>query len=61
MLEDLPLDPTEASDVAFLDEERTPAWLIKLACAAYISAASLAEYSDLLAWFGLTGAKIFAG
>lgn len=53
MIEELPLDPSESEDVEFLDEERTPAWLVRLACAAHASAASLSECSDLLAWFGV--------
>jgi len=53
MLEELPLDPTKSSNVVFLHEERTPAWLVRLACAAHASAASLAECRDLLAWFGV--------
>ena len=53
MLEELPLDPSKSEDVEFLDEERTPAWLVRLACAAHASATSLSECSDLLAWFGV--------
>jgi putative transposase len=53
MLEELPIEPTESSDVAFLADERTPAWLVRLACAAHASAASLAECRDMLAWFGV--------
>ena len=49
MLKELLLDPVESSDVEFLEEERTPAWLIRLACTAHTSAASLSERSDLLA------------
>lgn len=52
MLKELPVDPSEPADVEFLDEERTPAWLVRLVCAAHTSAASLGECSDLLAWFG---------
>ena len=53
MLEELPLDPTESLDVAFLQDERTPAWLVRLVCAAHAASASLSECSDLLAWFGV--------
>ena len=39
-----------------MDEERThtPAWLIRLACAAHAAAASLAECRDLCEWFGVS-------
>lgn len=53
MIEELPLDPSESEDVEFLGKERTPAWLVKLACVAHASAVSLSECSDLLAWFGV--------
>ena len=41
--------------VPFLDANRTstPAWLIRLACAAHAVAASLAECRDLCEWFGV--------
>ena len=54
MLEELQLNATNSSDLPFLDEERTrtPAWLIRLACAAHAAAASLAECHDLCEWFG---------
>jgi len=50
---ELPLDPTDSSDVAFLKDESTPAWLVRLACAVHAASASLSECSDLLAWFGV--------
>ncbi len=53
MLEELPVEPTDSSDVPFFEEERTPAWLVSLACATHAGAASLSVCSDLLAWFGV--------
>ena len=52
MIEELRLADTDAGNVPFLDGERTPAGLIRLACALHATAASLAEIRDLLTWFG---------
>ena len=56
MLEELQAEVTSSSDVPFLDANRTstPAWLIRLACAAHAAAASLAECRDLCEWFGVS-------
>ena len=56
MLEELQVTVTNSPDLPFLDEERTrtPAWLIRLACAAHAAAASLAECRDLCEWFGVS-------
>jgi len=56
LLEELRVDVTGSSDVPFLDSDRTrtPAWLIRLACAAHAAAASLAECRDLCEWFGVS-------
>ena len=56
LLEELQIDVTSSSDVPFLDNNRThtPAWLIRLACAAHAAAASLAECRDLCEWFGVS-------
>ena len=53
MIEELRLADTDAGNVPFLDGERTPAGLIRLACALHASAASLAEIRDMLGWFGV--------
>ncbi|SET15693.1 IS6 family transposase [Natrinema hispanicum] len=55
LFEELQVDVTGSSDVEFLDSDRTrtPAWLIRLACAAHAGAASLAECRDLCEWFGV--------
>ena len=55
LFEELHVDVTGSSDVEFLDSDRTrtPAWLIRLACAAHAGAASLAECRDLCEWFGV--------
>ena len=55
LFEELQLDITDSSDVEFLDSDRTrtPAWLIRLTCAAHAGAASLAECRDLCEWFGV--------
>jgi putative transposase len=55
IFEELQVDVTSSSDVEFLDSDRTrtPAWLIRLACAAHAGAASLAECRDLCEWFGV--------
>jgi putative transposase len=55
LFEELQIDVTGSPDVAFLnsDRTRTPAWLIRLACAAHAGAASLAECRDLCEWFGV--------
>ncbi len=55
LFEELQGDITNSSEVAFLDSDRTrtPAWLIRLACAAHAGAASLAEYRNLCEWFGV--------
>ncbi|WP_433627790.1 IS6 family transposase [Halomicrococcus sp. NG-SE-24] len=55
MFEELQVDVTGSSDVEFLDSDRTrtPAWLIRLACAVHAGAASLAECRDLCKWFGV--------
>ena len=56
MPEELQVEVTDCSNVAFLDADRTrtPAWLIRLACAAHAAAASLAECRDLCEWFGVS-------
>ena len=56
MLEELLVEVTDCSNVVFLDADRTstPAWLIRLACAAHAAAASLAECRDLCEWFGVS-------
>ena len=56
LLEELQVDVASSSDVEFLDSDRTrtPAWLIRLACAAHAGAASLAECRDLCEWFGVS-------
>jgi putative transposase len=56
LLEELQIDVTSSSDVPFLDNNRThtPAWRIRLACAAHAAAASLAECRDLCEWFGVS-------
>ena len=56
MLKELQVEVTDCSNVAFLDADRTstPAWLIRLACAAHAAAASLAECRDLCEWFGVS-------
>jgi len=55
LFEELQADTTDSSDVKFLDSDRarTPAWPIRLACAAHAGAASLAECRDLCEWFGV--------
>ncbi|MFA9417965.1 IS6 family transposase [Natrinema sp. HArc-T2] len=55
LFEELQVDVTGSSDVEFLDSDRTrtPAWLIRPACAAHAGAASLAECRDLCEWFGV--------
>jgi len=55
LFEELQIEITGSSDVEFLDSHRTstPAWLIRLACAAHTGAASLAECRDLCEWFGV--------
>ena len=54
MLEELLLGDSGAEQVAFLDEPRTPAGLIRLACALHAVSTSLAEICDLLEWFGVS-------
>ena len=56
MLEELQVKVTNSPNLPFLDEERTrtPAWLIRLACASHAAAASLAECRDLCEWFGVS-------
>ena len=56
MLEELQVEVTNSPNVPFLDTDRTstPAWLIRLACAAHAAAASLAECRDLCEWFGVS-------
>lgn len=54
MLEELLFADSESSHVAFLDEPRTPAGLIRLACALHAVSTSLAEICDLLEWFGVS-------
>ncbi len=55
-LKELHVEVSGSSDLPFLDVDRTrtPAWLIRLACAAHASAASLAECRDLCEWFGVS-------
>ena len=55
LFEELQVDVMSSPDVEFLDSDRTstPAWLIRLACAAHAGAASLAECRDLCEWFGV--------
>ena len=56
MLEELQVEVTNCPGVPFLDADRTstPAWLIRLACAAHAAAASLAECCDLCERFGVS-------
>ena len=54
MLEELLFADTESPHVAFLDEPRTPAGPIRLACALHAVSTSLAEIRDLLEWFGVS-------
>ena len=56
LFEELQIEVTSSSDVPFLDSDRTrtPAWLIRLACAGHAAAASLAECRDLCEWFGVS-------
>ena len=56
MLEELQVEVTNSPDVPFLGADRTstPAWLIRLACAAHAAAASLAECRDLCERFGVS-------
>lgn len=55
LLEELHAEATGSPNLPFLDADRTrtPAWLIRLACAAHASAALLAECRDLCEWFGV--------
>ncbi len=55
LFEELQVDIMDSSDVEFLDSDwtRTPAWLIRLACAAHAGAAPLAECRDFCVWFGV--------
>jgi len=55
LFEELRVDITDSSDVEFLytDRTRTPAWLIRLACASHAGAASLAECRELCECFGV--------
>ena len=55
LFEELQVNLTDSSDVESLnsDRTRTPAWLIRLACAAHAGAASLAECRDLCEGFGV--------
>lgn len=54
--EELQIEVMNSSDMEFLDSNRTrtPAWLIRLACAAHAAAASLAKFRDLCEWFGVS-------
>ena len=56
MLEELQVEVTNCPGVPFLDADRTstPAWLIRLECAAHAAAASLAECCDLCERFGVS-------
>ena len=56
MLEELQVEVTNCPGVPFFDADRTstPAWLIRLACAAHAAAASLAECCDLCERFGVS-------
>ena len=56
MLEELQVEGTNCPGVPFLHADRTstPAWLIRLACAAHAAAASLAECRDLCERFGVS-------
>ena len=53
MIEELRLADADANTVPFLDGERMPAGLIRLACALHASATSLAAIRDVLGWFGV--------
>ena len=57
MIKELRLANEDAGSVPFLDGERTPAGLIRLACALHATAASLAEIRDLLTWFGVSRSR----
>ena len=54
MLEEFLSADSESSHVAFLNEPRTPAGPIRLACALHAVSTSLAEIRDLLEWFGVS-------
>ena len=56
-IEELRLADEGASTVPFLEGERTPAGLARLACAVHATAASLAEIRDLLTWFGMSRSR----
>nr|WP_204367383.1 hypothetical protein [Natrinema altunense] len=55
LFEELQVDVTGSSGVGFLnsDRTRTPARLIRLACAVHAGAGLLAECRDLCEWFGV--------
>lgn len=55
LFEELQLDIGDGTELEFLntDRTRTPAWLIRLACAAHAASASLAEFRNLCGWFGI--------
>ena len=52
MLEEFLFADTDSSQVAFLDEPRTPAGLIQLACALHAVSTLLVAIRDLFEWFG---------
>ena len=54
MLEEFLSADSESSHVAFLNVPRTPAGPIRLACALHAVSTSLAEFRDLLEWFGVS-------
>jgi putative transposase len=53
LFEEFQVNIADSLGVEFLtnDRTRTPAWLIKLVCAAHAGATSLAECRDLCEWF----------
>ena len=60
LFEELQVEITDSSDVELLDSDRTrtPAWLIRLACADHAGVTSLAECRDLCEWFGVDEKQI---
>ena len=53
MVEELGVEVTDSVDVPFLEEPRTPVWLIQLACRLHAGSMSLAECADVPEWFGV--------
>ena len=53
MIEELDVEVTDSTEVPFLEEPRTPSWLIWLACRLHACSTSLSECADVLEWFGV--------